>query len=232
MINEHQGGVECRSPLHSPLGYHSRQRPHDAGPGPRRSRRFAVLGHPARRPCAAPRARGFCGMLAHANPASPVCALARRSAARRRPRRPAWLPLALLRGRCRFRSALSRAPAVRGPPARAPGAAVRPRRVPLRGARRTCPGSGRRFSAPGGLIPAALGALRAPFPAPRGRAPGASTPSPARLISSARRGAAPPRRLTKRRFRSGRRLRRRPAYMRAADALASPHAPHSLSASA
>ena len=232
MINEHQGGVECRSPLHSPLGYHSRQRPHDAGPGPGARAASRCSATRPGCPSAAPRARGFCGMLAHANPASPVCALARRSAARRRPRRPAWLPLALLRGRCRVRAARSRAPAGRGPPARAPGAAVRPRRVPLRGARRTCPGSGRRFSAPGGLIPAALGALRAPFPAPRGRAPGASTPSPARLISSARRGAAPPRRLTKRRFRSGRRLRRRPAYMRAADALASPHAPHSLSASA
>ena len=122
------------------------------------------LGHlPARLPRARPIRACARGVFRCARALRPGFASGARSpvasAARRRPRRPGWLPLAPLRGRCRFRSALSRSPAVRGPPARAPGAAVRPRRVPLRGARRICPGFGRRSSPPGGLNPAALGAL-------------------------------------------------------------------------
>lgn len=162
MNNEHLGGVECRSPLHSPpVTPPTASAPLRAGP--RRSLRFAVLGHPSRLPRARPTSGLCAGLLRCARALRPGFASGARSpvasAARRRPRRPGWLPLAPLRGRCRFRSALSRSPAVRGPPARAPGAAVRPRRVPLRGARRICPGFGRRSSPPGGLNPAALGAL-------------------------------------------------------------------------
>lgn len=171
MNNEHLEGVECRSPS-TPSRIHDSFRTFPvrvpAALGAPRSGLRPMRG-PAPRPPPVPVApcsahSGLCaGLLRCARALRPGFASGARSpvasAARRRPRRPGWLPLVPLRGRCRFRSALSRSPAVRGPPASAPGAAVRPRRVPLRGARRICPGFGRRSSPPGGLNPAALGAL-------------------------------------------------------------------------
>lgn len=171
MINEHLGGVECRSPSTPPRIHDSFRTFPVRVPAALGAPRSGIrpLRGPAPRPPPGPVApcsahSGLCaGLLRCARALRPGFASGARSpvasAARRRPRRPGWLPLAPLRGRCRFRSALSRSPAVRGPPARAPGAAVRPRRVPLRGARRICPGFGRRSSPPGGLNPAALGAL-------------------------------------------------------------------------
>lgn len=79
---------------------------------------------------------------------------------------PGWLALSPLRGRCASAPPARARPPSGGPPARAPGAAVRPRRVPLRGARRICPGFGRRSSAPSAAQSARAGRARfarAPF---------------------------------------------------------------------
>lgn len=181
------------------------------------------------------------------------CALARRSAARRRPRRPGGLPLALLRGRSASAPPSRGRPPSAGPPARAPGAAVRPRRVPLRGARRICRGFGRRSSAPSAAQSARAGRARfarAPFPAPRARGRRRFV----RLLAAFLRVRAvalamlalPPSRVRAIEqlfeFRPiGRGIQswwlRHPgfagaAYMRTAIALAYPHAPQSLSANA
>lgn len=192
MINEHQGGVECRSPSTPPRYCLLLLVAPGAFP---RARSAAVSQlHTAlapsgglcppllRSPCAAAAAPSSrcVGVLAHCSAAAPRCALARRSFARRRPRSVRTVSRsASLRGRC------ASAPPLRGvPPSRAgpllapPPRLMRAPRVPL-GVRRRfwrgfgrCAPFGRRSSAPSGAQGARVrslrslsGRLRAPPPA-------------------------------------------------------------------
>lgn len=145
-------------------------------------------------------------MLARGNP---LCGCRARPSLRRASPPP---PLGWGRARLRCAGAVasappaSRGPACGGPPARAPGAAERPPRVPLGGARRICRGFGRRSSTPGGLNPRALGGLSPAFfrSARAGPRRGAAL-SAGPLIGCCRAGGLSPalalsRRFTRRRF--------------------------------
>lgn len=170
MNNEHLVGVVCRSPHHT----------HGESTAFASMLRMAppAMGGLCPPPCGrlslarASLCSGLNAVCSRIAKGCAFCALARRSAARRRPRRPGGLPLALLRGRSASAPPSRGRPPSAGPPARAPGAAVRPRRVPLRGARRICRGFGRRSSAPSAAHSARAGRARfarAPFLAPRAR---------------------------------------------------------------
>jgi hypothetical protein len=160
MINEHQGGVECRSPSTPPRwcllllvapaarGALARQPcrscarrsfPRGAWSLPSPPLRLRLRSRAPARSLASPCGRppGIVGMLAHCSAALPRCALARRSSARRRPRPcPDGRALRFAARALCFRSAAARAASRPGwPPARAPPAAdacpsASPRRAP------------------------------------------------------------------------------------------------------
>lgn len=144
MNNEHLGGEVCRSPhlTHHRVAIGTRMAP-------------AAMGGLCPPPCVRlPLARAsLCSGLNAV--CSRIAKRLRRLRARPSLRRASPPPPVRSASRSlRSAVAVASAPPARGrppsggPPARARGAAGRPRRVPLRGARRICPGFGRRSSAP------------------------------------------------------------------------------------